>query len=78
MIVCLRGDYMAYKDKSQMYQYNNEYNKGKYDRVALMLPKGYKTRINAARGEESANSWIKGAIDAKLKESERVEICPRK
>ncbi len=59
---------MAYKDKSKLIAYNNEFNKGAYDRVSLMLKKGKKEAIQkqAAANGESVNAFINRAIDLLL------------
>ena len=36
---------MAYKKTDRLIAYNNQYNKDKYDRFSLMLPKGKKEVI---------------------------------
>lgn len=61
---------MAYKKTDKLIKYNNEYNKGAYDRISLMLPKGKKEVIQAAAQASadgvSVNAYIKKAIDAML------------
>ena len=56
---------MAYKDKTKTISYNNDYNKGAYDRVSLMLKKGKKEIIQqvASANGESVNAFIIRAID---------------
>jgi hypothetical protein len=52
-----------YQDRNK---YINDYMKNKYDRIALLLPKGYKDIINdvlQAQGYKSANEYIKHLID---------------
>ena len=39
---------MAYKDKANAIKYNNEYNKGAYDRINLTVKKGKKELIQEA------------------------------
>ncbi len=56
--------------------YNNDYNAKAYDRIGLMLPKGYKERISEAvnaTGEKSVNGYIKRAIDEKLERDNQKE-----
>lgn len=55
---------MAYKDKSKLIAYNNQYNAEKYDRVTIMLPQGEKENLKsyAAAHNESVNSFVKRAI----------------
>ena len=64
---------MAYKDKSKIISYNNDYNKGAYDRINLMLKKGKKELIQqrAAENGESVNAFINRAIDLLLSQSEK-------
>lgn len=59
---------MAYKDKSKTISYNNDYNKGAYDRINLMLKKGKKELIQqrASANGESINAFISRAIDLLL------------
>lgn len=48
------------------YKYQNEYIKSKYDRLALALPKGYKTIINSRakeKGFRNTTDYIKALID---------------
>ena len=63
---------MAYKDKAKIISYNNDYNKGAYDRISLMLKKGKKELIQqrAAENGESVNAFINRAIDLLLSQSE--------
>ena len=48
--------------------YQNSYNKEKYDRISLMLPKGEKDRIRmaAAAAGESVNEFINKAIKQRI------------
>ncbi len=47
--------------------YQNEYNKQKYDRHNLIMPKGTKERIKAAAAErQSVNGFINAAIEKAL------------
>lgn len=59
---------MAYKDKSDAYKYQNNYIRGAYDRVAVMLPKGGKDELQAvaAAAGESVNGYIKAAIRQRM------------
>jgi hypothetical protein len=76
---------MAFKDKAKTISYNNEYNKGAYDRISLMLPKkrvdedgnliseGKKDKILEAikkTGDKSVNAFIIRAIDLLLEQTE--------
>ena len=60
---------MAYKKTDKLIKYNNEFNKEKYDRFSLMLPKGKKEIIKdkATENGESVNAFINRAIDELLK-----------
>ena len=58
---------MAYKKTDKLIEYNNQYNKEKYDRFSLMLPKKKKDQIKAAlRDGESVNGFINALIDKEL------------
>ena len=48
--------------------YQNSYNKEKYDRISLMIPKGEKDRIKtaAAAAGESVNEYINKAIKQRI------------
>lgn len=48
--------------------YQNSYNKEKYDRISLMLPKGEKDLIKtaAAAAGESVNEYINKAIKQRI------------
>ena len=63
---------MSYKDKSKAIAYNNEFNKSKYDRINLMVPKGKKEAIQkkAAENNESVNAFVNRAIDLLLGEDQ--------
>ena len=63
-----RGIHMAYKKTDRLIAYNNQYNKDKYDRFSLMLPKGKKEVIQneAKKNGESVNAFINRAIDLLL------------
>ena len=61
---------MPFKDKKQTISYNNEYNKGAYDRISLMLPKGKKEEIEKVAGKRQVNAFIKRAIDLLLEQTD--------
>lgn len=63
---------MAYKKTDRLIAYNNKYNKDKYDRFSLMLPKGKKEVIQrkAEKNGESVNAFINRAIDLLLDSQE--------
>lgn len=68
-----RGVYMAYKKTDRLIAYNNQYNKDKYDRFSLMLPKDKKAIIKneAEKNGESINAFINRAIDLLLDSSSK-------
>lgn len=45
----------------------NKYNAKAYDRIGLMLPKGYRDMLKSVVNGGSVNAYIKDAIDEKLK-----------
>lgn len=52
-------------DKFNKIEYNNKYNAEKYERIALVVPKGKKAKIKAyadSKGE-SINGFVNRAID---------------
>lgn len=51
----------------------NRWNAANYDRIQMLLPKGYKDRLLAAAGEGKVTAFIREAIDVKLKEIEAEE-----
>lgn len=56
---------MAYKDKQRGIQYNNDFNKDRYDRVTIMLPKGSKDKLKTiakTRTAGSVNELVKQAL----------------
>ena len=55
---------VAFKEKSRMIQYNNSYNKDRYDRINVMVAKGDKAIIKAHSEPqgESVNGFINRAI----------------
>lgn len=56
-------------EKFDQIEYQNEYNREKYDRISLMVPKGKRDIIKArakANGQ-SVNEFINIAIEEKLK-----------
>ncbi len=64
---------MAYKDRSQMIQSVNAYNKIKYDRVTVMLPSGEREKLKAyARAHgESVNSYLLRLIQEDMKKEDQ-------
>lgn len=64
---------MAYKDKSDAIRYNNEFNKGAYDRINLTVPKGKKKEIQEAAqlANESVNAYIAKAISQRMEREQR-------
>lgn len=59
---------MAFKDKKETIKYNNEFNKGAYDRISVMVKKGKREVIQqrAKENGESVNAFINRAIDLLL------------
>lgn len=57
------------KDDFNQIDYQNEYNKQKYDRVCLMLPKGRKDELKAMAAQQglSLNAFISHIIDEATK-----------
>ena len=67
---------MAYKKTDKLIEYNNNYNKEKYDRFSLMLPKGKKEEIQdilEKTGDKSVNSFVNRLIDAELEKIAKAE-----
>jgi len=60
---------MAYKDKSVAVQYNNDYNRKNYDRIAITPSKerGQEIRAAAAKANQSVNAYILQAIEERMK-----------
>lgn len=56
---------MAYRDKKEMYQYNNKYNAKAYDRISVIVPKGMRKSIKAFADykQTSVNSLIRELIE---------------
>ena len=63
---------MSFNYKAKTISYNNDYNKGAYDRINLMVKKGKKELIQqrATENGESVNAFINRAIDLLLSQSE--------
>lgn len=57
-------------EKFNKIEYNNKYNAEKYERIALVVPKGKKDKIKAyAAGKgDSINGFINKAIDKAMEE----------
>jgi len=49
----------------------NRYNAKAYDRIQVLLPKGYKAKLLEAAGEGKVTAFIREAIDAKLNEGQK-------
>lgn len=64
---------MAFKDKSKLIAYNNQYNAEKYDRVTVMLPKGQKESLksHAASRSESVNAFLQRAISETMERDKK-------
>lgn len=57
-------------------KYINDYMKNKYDRVVLLLPKGYRDIINNAlqeKGYKSANEYFKALIDQDIASTDQEQ-----
>lgn len=65
-------EHAAEKEKPVFNQiaYQNEYNRKKYDRINLTMPKGKKERVRvaAAAAGQSVNEYINAAIEKALNE----------
>ena len=62
---------MAFADKKAAFAYVNEYQKEKYDRIIVNVPKGRKQVIDdiaKQQGYKSLNSFIVDAINDKIGE----------
>lgn len=59
---------MAYKDKQQMYDYNNAFQKATYDRIQVLAPKdtGQQIRQAAADAGESVSGYILEAVHQRM------------
>ncbi len=51
-------------------EYNNAYNKEKYDRITIMMPKGKKERIKSRADElgKSVSGYINDVLDKDIRE----------
>jgi len=69
---------MAYKEKKDAYSYNNEFNKGAYDRINLTVPKGMRSTIKAAADAvgESTNNYIRIAIEQRMEREYTGGVVP--
>lgn len=61
---------MAYKDKKQMYDYNNNFQRQTYDRIQVLPKKeeGQRIREAAAAAGQSVSEFILDAVRDRLKE----------
>ena len=61
---------MGNKEFNQI-KYQNEYNKQKYDKLSILLPKGKRDRVKArAKGlGKSVNGYINDMIDRDMEDS---------
>lgn len=66
---------MAYKSKEDAMKYNNQFNRQKYDRIGLMVPKGQKEQMQAAasRQGQSLNAYIVGAVNERMEREQPEE-----
>lgn len=55
---------MAYKDKQQLYDYNNKFQRETYDRIQVLAKKeeGQRIREAAARAGQSVSGYILQAV----------------
>ncbi|MFG6331105.1 MAG: hypothetical protein K1W28_04630 [Lachnospiraceae bacterium] len=61
---------MAYADKKAAFDYINQYQREKYDRITILRKSGDKealTRIAKEKGYDSLTKFINACIDEKLK-----------
>ena len=63
---------MAFNDKSKQIAYQNGFNLERYDRIQIMLPKGYKERLREVSGG-NITGYIKRLVDAALNEKSTEE-----
>lgn len=63
---------MAYKDKKQLYDYNNNFQRQTYDRIQVLPKKeeGQRIRRAAAAAGQSVSEFILDAV------RERLDKCP--
>lgn len=63
------------KDKGKAMQYNNAFNRQKYDRISVMVQKGQKEQIQAAasRQGQSLNAYIVGAVNERMEREQPEE-----
>lgn len=63
-------EHAAEKPVFNQIAYQNEYNRKKYDRINLTMPKGKKERVRvaAAAAGQSVNEYINAAIEKALNE----------
>lgn len=56
-------------------QYNNAFNRQKYDRISVMVQKGQKEQIQAAasRQGQSLNAYIVGAVNERMEREQPEE-----
>lgn len=52
-------------DRANQIQYNTDYQKDHYDRLSILLPKGYREKVKAAAEREGLSNaqYIKKLID---------------
>ena len=70
IVYSFRGDFLAYKEKSDAIRYNNQFIQNAYDRINLTVPKGDKDKIkaHAETQGESVNSFINRAISNQMEQ----------
>lgn len=62
---------MAYADKTKNAKYINDFMRDKYDRIAVMRPKGQREQLKDLAKEQgmSLNEFINSMIDAYLRQN---------
>lgn len=63
---------MSYKDKQQMYDYNNAFQREKYDVLRVLAPKGDGAGIKAAAAKagQSVSAYILQAVRDRMAKEE--------
>ena len=56
------------EEKFNQVKYQNDYNKSKYDRISLMLPKGFKDELKAHADVHDGGS-VNGFINRAIRET---------
>lgn len=66
-------DFLAYKNKQDMYDNVNKYQKEKYDRITVMAAKGKKDEYRAAASLKgmSLSAFVMYCVDEKINEMKK-------